>query len=117
VFQGQKKTHQRTPLHYDGNRVTSHMLSEVAAAWLKRLGEKVRMNPQALCDAWSSVVGSPIADMTKAQRYDEGVLHVRVRNSTLLSLLCRPQDKKKLIDLLKAAVPGVRLVDLSFRLG
>lgn len=58
-----------------------------------------------------------MAPMTKALSFDAGKLVVLVHNSTLLSLLCRKEDKARLVAAYQARVPGIVISDILFRLG
>jgi hypothetical protein len=68
-------------------------------------------------ELWAHVVSPSYVNMTRAVRFDEGVLYVQVSNSSLLSVLHGASEKKKLIEALQAKVPDVLIRDISFRMG
>jgi len=100
-----------------GSRITTRHLSEVAEQYLDCLAQKVDKNPQKVLDLWPSLLGYPRAAMTKALKFESGVLHVSVQNSTLLSLLNTPLEKKRLLKMLRQQVPEVEIVDIAFSFG
>ncbi len=96
---------------------TSHKLSDLLQNYLSTISHKCRLQPQLVIKAWHKVVGESFASMTKAIRFDEGVLLVHVSNSTLMSILNRTQDKERLRKALQDLVPGVEVRSIVFRIG
>ncbi len=72
--------------------------------------------PDLILAAWPQVIGPKLAGMTEALRFQEGVLTIAVKNSTLHSLLSR-QEKKRLMQALKDRFPQAGIRDLQFRIG
>lgn len=103
-----------TPL--SSNLTTNHMLGELLAAYVTKIGKKCNAQPLLVLKAWPEVIGQ-FAHMTRATRFEDGVLHVSVSNSTLLSLLSNPKDKARLMQALMQRVPGIELKSIVFRNG
>lgn len=83
---------------------------------LAEVGRKAANRPDIILAAWPDVIGACLAPMTKALAFTEGVLVVKVNNSTLHSLLVQ-HEKGKLIRALKKRFPRVGLKDIRFRIG
>lgn len=66
--------------------------------------------------AWPEVVGAKLATMTRAVSFVEGVLLVKVSNSSLHSLLFR-YEKGPLLRRLRQKFPAVSITDIVFRIG
>jgi hypothetical protein len=95
--------------------LTSSHLRDLLPAFLSSLGEKYHDRPALICESWPQIVGDKIAKMTRAWKFDEGILHVTVQNSTLLSLLSQ-YDKPRLIAKLRGHFPQVEIKTVVFRL-
>ena len=111
------KTYERTPFGYDGQGLTSHKLQELLSGMMHQLGPLYAHKPSVVLESWPQIVGEKLAAFTQATRYEDGVLYVKVKNSTLLSLLSNPVDKQRIQDAVKAAVPGIVLKNIVFRIG
>lgn len=106
----------RTPKNYDGCEVTSQRLSDVLSHVLKGITDTHQERPDLVLAAWPSIVGEKLAPMTQAVSFFEGVLVVKVKNSTLYSLLCQ-HEKARLVKALKAKFPKVYIKAIHFRMG
>lgn len=102
--------------YYDGPGRTSKQLSNLLPTLLNQIGERFAARPDLLLVAWPEVVGSRLASMTKATSFEEGVLFVRVSNSTLYSLL-NQYDKPRIIQNLRNKFPNTVIKTVLFRLG
>ena len=111
------KQYQRTPFGYDGAALTSRKLHELLSGVMQRLGPLYKFQPSVVLESWPQIVGEKLALFTSASRYEDGILYVKVKNSTLLSLLSNPVDKQKIHEAVKAAVPGIVLKNIVFRIG
>ena len=83
------------------------MLVGVAAAAAER--------PELVLASWPSVVGPRMASMTQAVSFAGGVLCVRVKNSTLNSLLSQ-REKPRLLSALRRQLPNTTISDIVFRM-
>lgn len=106
----------RIPKGYDATRVTSRSLSDLLPSFLDKVQRKVGQDPQAVLQAWKEVVGEKLAPMTVATSFVEGVLIVKVSNSSFYSLLVH-HEKDRLLKELQKRFPSVRIHKIVFRLG
>ncbi|MCB1115394.1 MAG: DUF721 domain-containing protein [Chlamydiia bacterium] len=107
---------QRTPKNYDGSAPTGKKIGELLPEMLGRLSGKFKDQPYLIVEAWPEVVGEKISRMTRAVSFHEGVLEVKVKNSSLMSLLS-VYEKERLIALFRERFPKQRLTDISFKIG
>ncbi|MEI8365645.1 MAG: DUF721 domain-containing protein [Parachlamydiaceae bacterium] len=106
----------RTPYRYDGTQVTSHQVKDLLTGVLSKLNSSCQERPEMVLEAWPAIIGSKLAGMTQATSFFEGVLTVKVRNSTLHSLLsCH--DKSKILTALRQRFPKTRIQNIVFRIG
>ncbi len=98
-------------------KVTSRKLGEVLPGVLAKVEARFHLQPQNVVDAWPEVIGSKLAAMSRAERFEDGVLYVKVKNSTLLSLLSNPHDKSKLIQSIRVKFSGISIRNIVFRIG
>jgi hypothetical protein len=106
----------RTPRNYDGSEVTTHRLHDLMPAVLAHISVTFADRPDLILAAWPDVIGERLAPMTEAVSFIEGVLTVKVKNSTLYSLLSK-NDKPKLVQALKARFPKIQIKTILFRIG
>lgn len=111
-----KQVWKRTPKNYSGKRLTSHHLKDVLDYALTSLSTRMKDNPEAILASWARIVGPKIAPFTRPIRFEEGVLYVAVKNSTLLSLLSQ-RDKPMIVQALRRKFPDVEVRGIVFKLG
>lgn len=110
---------ERTKRHlknYDGTAVTSRHLNDVLLGALSSLNQKYQDQPEQILAAWPDVIGQALAGMTQAVKFDGGVLTVKVRNSSLYSLLTQ-NDKPKILAKLRSKFPQTEIRTIIFRMG
>lgn len=106
----------RTPKNYQGIQPTGRMIKDLLPKVLHGY-EKTQENKVALIfEAWPSVVGEKLAPMTEVVSYDEGIVKIKVSNSTLLSVLTG-HEKGKLLAKLRECFPSVQIKTLHFFIG
>ena len=110
------KSYRRNPKNYDGSKVTSHTIKELLPVVLKRVTRVFGDRGDLIINAWPDVIGPNLSGMTRAVSFEEGVLYVRVRNSTLYSLLTQ-HDKPKILQKLRDKFPGASIKTIIFRMG
>ena len=106
----------RTPRHYDGTELTGKELSHLLPEWLKNVSSRFQDRPDLVLLAWPEIIGEKLASMTTAVSFVEGVLTVKVKNSSLYSLLVQ-HEKARLQDLLQKKFPSIQIRNIIFRLG
>lgn len=111
-----RKSNRRTPKNYDGTAPTTHKISDLLSEVVLQIRDNYQDRPDLVLAAWPEVIGPQLAAMTQAVSFIEGVLLVKVKNSTLHSLLSQ-NDKARIIASLKAKFPRVQLKNIVFRIG
>jgi Dna[CI] antecedent, DciA len=111
-----KKKLRRTPRNYDGTKVTTHQLSDVLPQVLVNVNNAYHERPDLILAAWPEIIGTKLAPMTQAVSFYEGKLFVKVKNSTLFSLL-NQHDKPKLLFKLKQHFPKHNIRNIVFKMG
>jgi len=91
-------------------------LKDLLPKMLDRIMALQRDRPDLICAAWVEVIGEKLAPMTKATAFKEGILTVKVANSTLYSLLMQ-QERARLLALLRKKFPGAGIKNIHFRIG
>jgi len=110
------KNYRRTPRNYDGCGTTGHQMSDLLPVVLRQIGAVYQERPDLVLAAWPEVIGSKLASMTEAVSFTEGVLVVRVTNSTLYSLL-NQHEKPRLLQSLRYKFPRTCIKTIFFRHG
>lgn len=110
------KKARRTPKNYDGTQITSHRVSDVLSKALLQIGEVYQGRPDLVLAAWPEIVGEKLVGMTQAASFVDGILTVKVKNSTLYSLL-NQHDKPRLLHMLRQKFPGTPIKTIVFRIG
>lgn len=72
--------------------------------------------PDLILAAWTEVIGETFAPMTEAISFYQGVLTIKVKNSTLYSLLSQ-HEKNRLLKNLREKFPRTEIKTIHFRLG
>jgi len=111
-----RKEVRRTPRGYDGSGKTTHALQDMLASFVTSLSDTHALRPDLIILGWPKVVGPSLAPMTEAIAFVDGVLTVKVKNSSLLSLL-NQRDKPRVLQALRAQFPQVEIKNIIFRLG
>lgn len=106
----------RTPHNFDGTGVTTHRFGDLLTRVLNAVSENYQERPDLILAAWPSIVGQNLAPMTQAVSFVEGVLTVKVKNSTLHSLLSL-HDKPRILQNLRQKFPKIAIHNIVFRIG
>jgi hypothetical protein len=83
---------------------------------LLNIEKKYRKNPRSIIEAWPKVIGEKLASMTRVVSYNEGILIVKVKSSTLYSLL-NNYEKEILLKKLQKKFSKEIIHKLIFKLG
>ena len=106
----------RTPRNYDGSKTTTHHVNELLSLVLAGISEAYQERPDLILASWPEIIGQQLASMTHAVSFYEGVLVVKVKNSTLHSLLSQ-NDKSRILARLREKFPKVSIRNIVFRIG
>lgn len=108
-----EKSFRHTPLGYDGTKLTSHKISDILPNVLSRIDSKLQDRPNLILAAWPEVIGCELAPMTQATAFNDGLLFVKVKNSTLHRIL-RYDEKPNVLNLLRKKFPHIEIKDIIF---
>ncbi len=106
----------RTPRHYDGTQRTGKELKKLLPELLGDIGAGRADRPDLIIAAWQEIIGPRLAPYTEAVSFRDGILTVKVKNSTLYSLLSQ-HEKSRLLKSLHEKFPSVTIKNLIFRIG
>jgi len=95
---------------------TSKNLRHLVPAFLKKIAKCHQERPDLILAAWPSLIGERFAPMTKAVSFTDGILTVKVNNSSLLSLLTQ-HERKMLLAQLRKQFPNVAIHHIRFVIG
>ena len=110
------KPHSRTPRYYDGTRLTTHRMGDLLPVVLSRIGQVYEQRSDLILALWPDIIGPKLAPMAQAVSFSEGILLVKVKNSTLYSLLSQ-NDKPRLLNKLRQKFPRADIKTIQFRIG
>jgi predicted nucleic acid-binding Zn ribbon protein len=91
-------------------------LKEILSRLFTARGWGRRQGRLHLEKAWAAAVGSEQAAHTRVAGMRRGVLEVEVNNGVLLQELVQ-FHKRRLLEALRASLPGTTVIDLRFRAG
>lgn len=109
-------TKRRNHKWYDGTRITNFTLKGLLPQVLGSVFSRYNLRPDLIFAAWDELIGPNFKEMTEAVSFQEGVLVVKVKNSTLFSLL-NMHEKARLTKLLQEKFPGTDIKTIQFRIG
>jgi hypothetical protein len=98
------------------SEVTNKQMKDLLPKVLGKIGAIHRDRPDLILAAWPHIIGEKLAQMTKAVSFDQGILFVKVSNSTLYSLLSQ-HERARLLKSLRAQFPSVEIKNIQFRVG
>ncbi len=106
-----------TPSKTTEKRVlTTRHIQDLFPKYLQEIGALYRNRPDLVLAAWPEVIGPQLAPMTQALSFVDGVLKVKVKNSTLHSLLAQI-EYPRLIKNLRDRFPTTEIKKILFFLG
>jgi len=101
---------------YSYDIMTSKQIKNLLPAILGEIGKGFQMRPDLVLAAWPEIIGEKLAPMTQAVSFSDGILTVKVKNSTLLSLLSQ-HERLKLLKSLQQKFPSITIKNIMFRIG
>lgn len=110
------KSERKRSHHYDGPLSNTRHIRQILPQILEDIGRMYQNRPDLVIAAWPEVIGSQLAMMTRAVSFFDGILTVKVNNSTLYSLL-NQNDKPRIIKNLRDKFPGTMIKTIIFRMG
>lgn len=110
------KSSLRKPRNYDGTELTTRKLGQILPLVLSKIGEVYHQRSDLIIAMWPNLIGPELAKMAQAVSFVNGILNVKVKNSTLHSLLSQ-NEKTRLLRLLREKFPQVEIKSIYFRIG
>lgn len=111
-----ENNYRRNPKNYDGPARTTHHIQKLLPHVLQQISKIYHDRPDLILAAWPEIIGEPFNQMTQAISFKEGVLLVKVSNSTLFSLL-NQYEKPRILKSIKEKFPAMTIKTVIFRLG
>lgn len=110
------KSWNRTPKNYDSTQLTTHRIGDVLPSVLATISEVHQQRPDLILAVWPEIIGPKLAPMTQAVSFIDGVLLVKVKNSTLHSLL-NQNEKARILSRLRQKFPKTLIKTITFKIG
>ncbi|NGX34461.1 MAG: hypothetical protein K1060chlam1_00814 [Candidatus Anoxychlamydiales bacterium] len=95
---------------------TNKLLKNFLPSILNDIESKYLKNPNFIINHWPKLVGKKLAPMTKAISFENKILYVVVKSSTLLSIL-KTQEKKRLLTLMQDKFSKDTIRNIIFKIG
>lgn len=96
----------------DTVRCIGNIIPEV----LSSIEKKFKSNPVNIIESWPTIIGRELAAMTKVVSLEDGVLTVKVKSSTLYSLL-NNYEKDKILKKMQSNFSEKVIRKLCFKIG
>lgn len=106
----------RLPKNYSGTGITTRPIQSVLPAVLESIGSNFSTRPDLIMQSWKEIIGERLAPMTEAVSFQKGILHIKVKNSTLHSLLSGP-EKGCVLEKLRKLFPSIEIKNILFKMG
>lgn len=100
----------------NGSKLTNKHLQDLLPKALCSIGAMHRDRPDLVLASWPELIGEKLASMTAAVSFENGVLYVKVGNSTLYSLLAQ-HERGRLLKSLREKFPSIEIKNIHFRMG
>jgi Dna[CI] antecedent, DciA len=110
-----KTRNHQTPRNYNGTAVTTHHITDLLSHVLSQISDVYQDRPDLLIACWPEIIGPQLAGMTQAVSFINGVLTVKVKNSTLHSLLSR-HDKFRILSVIQQKFPKIEIENIFFKI-
>jgi hypothetical protein len=106
----------KNPKEFQGTAVTGHKLSDLLPEVLGNISRSYKDRGDIILATWPEIIGPKLAPLTQPISFQAGILTVKVKDSTLYSLL-NQYDKPKLIKSLREKFPNTMIKTIVFRMG
>jgi hypothetical protein len=108
--------YKRTPRNFEGTGLSHHLIGDILPEVMKKIESGYDQKNLSIHQGWKEVVGEKLFPMTEVISMVNGILTVKVKNSTLYSLLCQ-QEKPRLLQSLQKKFSERTIRDIQFRIG
>lgn len=94
----------------------SKKIVDILPSVMRKIDRVYAKKPVRVLEVWPMIIGEKLAPFTKAVSLENGILTVKVKNSTLLSLLSR-EEKNNLLIKLQKKFSRDTVRNINFRIG
>jgi Dna[CI] antecedent DciA-like protein len=108
-----KKINSRTPRNYEGVANPGKKIADLLPGILNEIGKRADDPREEIFGTWFALIGEKMAPLTEPLSFADGVLTVKVKSSTLYSLLCLHEKPR----LLKQMQEKFSVRNIVFRIG
>lgn len=95
---------------------TNKILKNILFDFSNDIEKKYLKQPTAIMKYWPNVIGKKLAPMTKVISFENKILYVLVKSSTLYSIL-KGVEKKRLLKLMQKKFSKDAIFDIYFKIG
>ncbi len=95
---------------------TNKILRDVLSDFIVQMEQKYTKQPKKILDCWPGIIGKKLAPMTEAMSFENKVLYVKVKSSTLHSILCM-QEKYRLLKIMQNKFSKDTIRNIIFKIG
>lgn len=113
---GMNKFVSRLSRQYDGTQRTGYRIGDLLPKVLSKIEKAYHQRSDLILASWPEIIGAKLAAMTQAVAFTEGILFVKVKSSTLHSLLSQ-NDRLRILNLLRKKFPQTEIKNICFRIG
>jgi len=94
------------------NKIIGDMLPDI----ISKIDLNYQNQPKNILIYWPEVIGKKLASFTEAYLFENGVLFVKVKSSTLYSILVQ-NEKIRLLKLMQEKFSRKTIRDIKFKIG
>ena len=111
-----KRSVGRVPRGYDGKKPTGRLIGTMTDSILNQISKKFDAKPQNIYNVFLTLMNDQVRPLVKPYNFHNGVLVVKVKNGTLLSILAT-QERGRLISEMRAKLPRAEIQNIVFQIG
>ncbi len=97
-------------------QLTNRHIQDVLPSVLRQIEMRKDERPDLVLAGWNEVIAEKWRPMTEAISFEKGTIVVKVKNTTLYSILVQ-QEKPNLLQKLKKKFPDADIKNIVFRIG
>ena len=94
----------------------SKKMDQILPSVLNGIDKRYHQKPSRIIEAWPMIIGEKLASFTEVVSLEKGTLNIKVKSSTLLSLLVR-EEKARLLKELQSKFSKDAVRNINFRIG
>ncbi len=100
----------------DSTQPTSHHIRSLLPKVFNQISASFQDASPLVLSVWPSLVGPHLAPMTQAVSFHEGIMTIKVKNSSLYSLLSQ-HERPRLLKRLQQMFPHTPIKSIRFMIG